>query len=78
MRVEMIRRVGEPPVVMEVGQIVVYDRLGNPLMVGVEYCQDQIFVSHAADEDFNTTLRNMHIDKTVVCETPSLKFAGRP
>lgn len=77
MRVELITRLGEPPIVLEAGQIVVYDRLDNPLMVGVEYCHDQVFVSHAADDDFNLTLKNLNIDKTVVCTKPKLLFAGK-
>lgn len=77
MRVEIITRLGEPPIVLNAGQIVVYDCYDNPLMVGVEYCQDQVFVSHAADDDFNLTLKNLNIPKTVVCTKPKLVWAGK-
>lgn len=53
--------------VIEATRLVVEDHLGNPIVVALEYAPGQIVASHAGDKDFNNLLRNLGINKVVVC-----------
>jgi len=53
--------------VIEATRIVVEDKEGNPIMVALEYAPEMIVASHAGDNDFNTLLANLGINKVVVC-----------
>ena len=68
MKLVITRRIGEQPLVIEAQQVVAYDRLDNPILIGSTYCRDQFFVSHAGEDTFNATLRALGIDRVVICE----------
>lgn len=73
MLLEFHDRLGRPQRV-EVTRFVAYDRLQNPLSVGVEWEEGAYFLSNVDQPDFNQVLHNLGIDRTVVCtditETP--------
>ena len=53
--------------VIEATRVVVEDAKGNPIMIALEYEPGMIIASHAGDADFNNLMRNLGIDKVVVC-----------
>lgn len=53
--------------VIHATRLVVEDSLGNPIVVALEYAPDQIIAAHPGDKDFNNLLKNLGINKVVVC-----------
>ena len=70
MYIEFFDKLGEPTRA-PASRVVVYDANENPVALVVEY-GGQLIHSKAGDSDFNQVLRNLGIDKTVVCLTDSM------
>ncbi len=71
MRVTLVRRPGEAPVVIEAAMVLVEDHLGTPISVAHEQGRapsSAYVVAHAHDKNFNAILRQLGLDKTVVCD----------
>lgn len=80
MFIEFIDKFGGPPVRVEVSQFVARDMNGTPVCVAGEYGpSNTIRVSHAADADFNQSLRAFGYGRqTVVMETVSTQHTPVP
>lgn len=69
--------------VIEATRVVIEDIKGNPVMIALEYAPGMIVAAHPGDPDFNNLLKNLGIDKVVVCtdvEEPRLdmvRFDGQ-
>jgi hypothetical protein len=71
MRVVVIDRIGGRPLELDASQVVVTNDEGTPVVVALEYGpRGSIKASHAADADFNQTLRAVGFGRhQVVTET---------
>jgi hypothetical protein len=69
MRVYLYDGVGDKnPVVKRATIVRIENEQGSPICIAVDQGSAGQVVSHAADEDFNTILRNLGFDKLVLCE----------
>jgi hypothetical protein len=57
----------QQPTVSEVTRLLVEDIEGNPILIALEYAPGMILAAHAGDAEFNNLLKNLGIDKVVVC-----------
>lgn len=87
MIVDLVPRVGIPPVRMNASQIVVYNDEGTPIMVAGEFGPNGAHkVAHAGDSDFQQTLKAFGVGRhEVVVEEIDLgpvpagvKLIGQP
>ena len=65
MHIEFFDKLGEPQRAPAT-RVIVFDANENPVALVVEYA-GQLIHSKAGDDDFNQILRNLGVDKTVVC-----------
>jgi hypothetical protein len=74
MLIQIIPKIGGQPIVIEASQLAVFGPInGTPLMVAGEFGPEGcVKVSHAGDQDFNSTLRAFGYNQTVVVETMKL------
>jgi len=72
MLLEFHDHLGRPQRV-EATRLVVYDKLMNPLQVAVEWEEGAYLLSDVEKSDFNQVLRNLGINRTVVCTEVSEK-----
>jgi len=69
MRIQLIPKVGGPPIVLDVNQFVVMDDLNTPVSVGAVYGPDgAIAVSCVGCSDFSRMLQVLGIKTTVVVD----------
>lgn len=65
--IQIIRRVGEPPLTLDAAQFVAYQDNGTPIAVGAEYGPAGTqAVSMVGQKDFERTLGVLGINTTVV------------
>ncbi len=69
MRLKAIQQLGGDVVDGEFAYVYVEDKFGNPLMVACELADGMYDVSHVGDPDFQSVLRSLGVDKTVVVDT---------
>lgn len=53
--------------VLEVSRIVIEDKLGNPVLIAMDYGDGLIVQSRPGDPDFNNMLQSVGITKIVDC-----------
>lgn len=69
MIIELILRVGEPPLVLNISQFVAYQDNGTPIAVGADYGPDATqAISMVGNPDFNRVLQILGVRKTVVVD----------
>lgn len=69
MRIELITRVGDPPIVLDVAQFVVRNGRGTPIAAGAEYGPDDSqAVSCVGHPDLARVLRLLGVQTTVVVD----------
>jgi hypothetical protein len=74
MFIQIIPKIGGQPIVIEASQLAVFGPVnGTPLVVAGEFGPSgAIKVSHAGDQDFNSTLRAFGYNHTVTVEALKL------
>jgi len=61
---------GAQPIVMEASLVLVELDDGTPVMISGEYGPEgAVKSSHAGETDFNKTLRDLGIDRVVICDS---------
>ena len=72
LRVELLDDKGRP-VKMKATRVVIYDvATGNPLSLVVEFHEGAYYTSHVDDEDFNSLLESLGVNKTVLVDEITL------
>lgn len=70
MIIELIARVGDPPIRLHVAEFIVRQENGTPIAVGADYGPDgSQAISMVGNKDFNKMLRLLGITETVVVST---------
>ncbi len=73
MQIQVLRGIGQEPLILEATLVIVYHNDGTPVMVSGEYGPDDtINSSHAQDPVFQQTLSNLGVTRTTICDTLSL------
>lgn len=69
MILQIITRIGEPPITLEVAQWVAYQSNGTPIAVGAEYGpKDTQAISMVGQKDFERMLAVLGVNTTVVVD----------
>ena len=69
MKIQLIPKIGGPPLVLDVAQFVVTNDQGTPISVGAEYGPENAqAVSCVGCEDFQRMLRVLGVNTTVVVD----------
>ena len=70
---------GHPPLQMEASQLLICDKLGNPIMVAGEFGPSGSYkVAHAGDKDFNDVLKMFGYHQHKVHVEPLSTLPHRP
>jgi hypothetical protein len=73
--VEVISRIGQPPIRLDASQVVVYLDNGTPISVVALYGDNQTVkmaqVAPTGEHEFNKVLRDLRINRTVICDRVS-------
>ncbi len=68
-KVEVLERVGVPPLTVDASQVVIRLPDGTPVSVAALFgSEEALLVSHADDSDFNENLNKLGINETVITE----------
>ena len=68
-KVEVLERVGVPPLTVDASQVVIRLLDGTPVSVAALFgSEEALMVSHADDSDFNENLNKLGINETVITE----------
>lgn len=66
MRVKVISRLGDAPVVMDAAVVLVENQFGEPISVACSNTDGVFWLAHCKDKNFNDVLRMLGIDKTII------------
>tara|TARA_R110000824_G_C14729975_1_gene626171 strand:+ start:109 stop:339 length:231 start_codon:yes stop_codon:yes gene_type:complete len=68
-KVEILEKVGVPPLTVEASQVVIRLPNGTPVSVAALFGgTEALMVSHADDPDFNENLQKLGINQTVITD----------
>ena len=69
LKLEIITKIGETPIILEASQVLITTEGGDPISVAAVYGGTSgIQVSHCNDPEFNSVLSGLGIDRTVISE----------
>jgi hypothetical protein len=73
-KVEILERIGVPPLTVDASQVVIRLDDGTPVSVAALFGgTEALMVSHADDPDFNQNLDKLGINQTVITEKFEIK-----
>ena len=73
-RLEILTRIGEEPIVLDASQVVVTLPDGSPIALAAVFGGTEgVQVSHCKDPEFNKILKKLGIDRTTVVENMKVR-----